>query len=119
MFFVEGPLAVSSTRYVTFTFFQNIDLNFIRHVISVHILARNHSFAPSPLARNVSLAPMSSHVIREYMETTMSYKLAIQVGEAPGRVGAKGTVVVNLFLSLVAGTMMMKQSWETRKLREV
>ena len=45
------------------------------------------------------------------METTTLYKLVIQAGKDPGRVGAKESVVVNLFLSLVqreAEMRMMK-----------
>ena len=108
MFFVDGLLAASNIRYVTFTVCQKIDPNFNRHVISVHIPARNHSFAPSPLVRNASLDPMSSHAIRGYMEATTLYRLAVQVEKDPERVGAKGSVVVNLFLQQEAETKMMK-----------
>lgn len=72
-----------------------------RHVIFVHILAKNHSFAPSPLARNDSLVQMSSHDIRGYMETNTFYRLRIQLRKELGKVAAKNSMVLNLFLPLV------------------
>jgi hypothetical protein len=97
---------------------QNIHPNSNRHVIFVHIPAKNHSFAPFHLARNDSLAQMSSHAIQGYTVTTTFYKLGILVAEVFGKVVTKGSVVVNLSLSLVqqkAETMMMRIMLQERR----